>query len=364
VRRQGSLLVAVVAGVTVAAVVLGGTIASRRGPHDQNVADAAPLPASAGVPTVTGSTTVTLAVDKLGPGRSPQIPYLVGREIRGGAGDPIKVPGTEDILEIARVNDSALAVTTNDNGWRIQRLNANGPADIANVSHLEVSEDQTGAAYVAYGGSLPPTEGGTLYADTGSELTSMKVKTGWNFKVLAYAAGKVYFQSSDVLGSGATWSTYVWTPGAKKTTLAKEIPSLTKMTADGKTAASALLVNNTGSCSAINAVATGVRAWKTCEYYLDDFSPAGATVFGVPSGDQGTCASAEAALNVKTGQLLRSWKGCVQSATPEDDEHLLMVAVASGSGDTAKTAIIRCAIGSGDCELATPIASDRLLLSS
>lgn len=362
-KRQSGLLIALVAAVTVAAVVLGGTIASRHVPHSpQNVADAAPLPPSAGVPSPTGPTTVTPAVSKLGTGRPPQIPYLVGREVRGGAGDQIKVPGKETILEIARVNGSVLAVTTNDNGWRVQRLGTGGAASIANVSHLEVNEDQTGAAYASYGGSPPPTEGATIYADSGSSLEALKVKTGWNFKVLAYAVGKVYYQSSDVLGSGATWSTYVWTPGDTKATLVKAIPSLTKMTADGKTAASELLVNNTGSCSAINAVATGVRAWKTCDYYLNRFSPSGATVFGTPSSDKGDCASAEAALDTKTGRLLRKWKGCLQSVAPEDDEHLLMVAKVSGAG--GKYAIIRCAISTGDCELATSVASDQLLLSS
>ena len=254
-KRQSGLLVTLVAAVTVAAVVLGGVIASRHVPHSQSVAAAAPLP----TPTPTGPTRVRVAVDKLAAGQMPRIPYLVGREVRGGAGGPVRIPGTQDIVEIARVNNSVLALTTNGNGWQLQRLGANGATGVANVNHLEVNEDHSGAAYAAFGGSLPPTEGGTIYADSGTSLKRLKLTTGWNFKVLAYATGKVYYQSSDVLGSGATWSTYVWTPGESKATLVKTIPFLTKMTSDGRTAASTLLVNDTGSCSAINDVGTGLR---------------------------------------------------------------------------------------------------------
>jgi len=351
-KRGSGPLVAFIAAVTVAAVVLGGTLASRRGPHSDNVAAAAPL-----TPTV--PTKVTLALNDLGTGQLPQVPYVVGREVRGGAGSPIEVPGNDDILEIARVNNSVLALTTNGNGWFLHRLDANGTATIAAVNHVEVSENRRGAAYAAYGGGLPPTEGGTIYADSGTSLRSLKLTTGWNFKVLAYATGKVYYQSSDVLGSGATWSTYVWTPGEPKAALVKTIPFLNKMTADGKTAASTVLENNTGSCSSINVVDTGLRVWKTCDYSLDDFSPSGATVYGVPSRDQGACITAEAALDAKSARLLREWKGCLQSAAPEDEDHLLMVASA-GAG---KSAIVRCSVSGGNCELATPVAADKLVLS-
>ncbi|MDX6280691.1 MAG: hypothetical protein QOH03_1762 [Kribbellaceae bacterium] len=393
-KRQNGLLVALVAAVTVAAVVLGGTIASRRGPHDAAIAQAAPLPTPstptpsantptakpptatpsaptstpstpppASEPTSTGPTKVTLAVSKLGNGRQPQIPYLTGRQVRGGAGGPVDIPGKDDILQIARVNSAVLALTTNGNGSQVLRLDANGAASVANVNHMEAKADQSGAAYSALGAD-GPVEGGTIYADDGSSLTALKLTKRWNFKVLAYVGDKVYFESSDVLGSGATWSTYVWSPGEPEAKLVKELASMTTMAADGKTAATALLVNDTGSCSAVTAVETGLRAWKTCDYYLNDFSPSGATVFGVPSGDDGYCSSAEAALDAKTGRLLREWKGCLQSVTTEDDEHVLMVATASGEGDNAKTAIIRCAVSTGDCELATPVSSSRLLLST
>lgn len=396
-RRQNGLLVALVAAVTVAAVVLGGTIASRQVPHSANVAAAAPLPASntptptaskgtpkppsvtpslkpstpppssppppTSGPTLTGPTKITLAVSKLATGRQPQIPYLSGRQVLSGAGGPVDIPGKDDILEVARVNSSVLALTTNGNGSQVLRLDANGAASIANVNHMEAKSDQSGAAYAAFGAD-GPVEGGTIYADTGTSLTALKLTTRWNFKVLSYVGDKVYFESSNVLGSGATWSTYVWSPGESKAELVKPLASMTKMAANGETAAMALLINDTGSCSAVTAVETGLRAWKTCDYYLNDFSPSGATVFGVPSGDDGYCSSAEAALDAKTGKLLREWKGCLQSITPEDDEHLLMVATASGEGDNAKSAIIRCAVSTGDCELATPVGSSRLLLSS
>lgn len=361
-KQRNGLSAALITAVTVAAVVLGGALAARQRPHAEAVADAAPLAATA---TATTPTKLTVAVTKLSQGRLPQIPYLTGREVRGGAGDSVRIPGTDDILEVARVDSSVLALVTNGNGTQLLRLDANGVGSIANVNHLEAAADQTGAAYAALGGSLPPVEGGTIYADSGTELKSVRLTTGWNFRVLAYADGKVYFQSSDVLGSGATWSTYVWSPGSTKTSLVKTIPNLTKLTADGRTAASTLLVNDSGSCSGISAVATGLRAWKTCDYTLDGFSPSGTTVFGSTADTDGYCAPAKAALDAKTGRLIHEWKACFATSAAEDDEHLLMVAIASGAGQAdAKSAIVRCTIRTGACELATPVLPGELLLAS
>ncbi|WP_405060068.1 hypothetical protein OG474_00125 [Kribbella sp. NBC_01505] len=354
-KRQNGVLAVVIAAITVAAVALGAALASRQSP---NAHSAAPLAA----PATPQPTKLTLAVDKLGKGQPPRLPYLVGREVRGAAGDPFTVPGADDILEIARVNDSVLAITTNGDGWRVQR---SGGDDVLGASHLQVNEDHTSAAYAAYQGGTSPTEGGIIFADSGTALQSLKLTTGWNFQVLAYANGKVYYQSSDVLGRGATWSTYAWVPGEPRATLMKTIPSLTTLTADGKTAASTLVANDAGSCSAISTVDTGQRAWKTCDYSLRSFSPAGATVFGTPARDQSSCATAEAALDAKTGQLLREWKGCLQGAAPEDDDHLLMVATVSGADSNHQTsAIVRCTVSTGACELATAITADRLLLGS
>ena len=48
----------------------------------------------------------------------------------------------------------------------------------------------------------------------------------------------------------------------------------------------------------------------------------------------------------------------------EDDQHVLVVAYATPAGqDTkVKTAIIRCTISTGACELATPIGTDTPLV--
>ncbi|MFF1818564.1 hypothetical protein ACFVWG_14780 [Kribbella sp. NPDC058245] len=350
-------LVAAVAAVTVGAVVLGATIAARRGPEDQSLS-APPAPLSP------GPTKITLSVPGLAQGDTPRIPYLVGREVRGG-GDPVPVPGVEDILEFTRVGGAVLAVTTTDvDGSRVQRLNAGGAAVVQGADHLVANEDHSAAAYAAYQGGTSPTEGGIVFADTGTALQSLKLSKGWNFRVLAYAGGKVYYQSSDVLGSGATWSTYAWTPGQPSAVLAPTIPSLTALTADGKTAASTLVTNDAGSCSAISSVDTGQRAWKTCGYGLTAFTPNGSTVFGAPTNDQSSCISATAALDASTGKLRHEWRGCVLGAAPEDDDHLLMVAAVSAADTTRPTAaIVRCTIITGACELAAPTTKDHLLLS-
>jgi hypothetical protein len=394
VNRKNGQLVALVASVAVAAVVIGGVLAYQHSPR-VGTAEAAPLPggptptapsttpvatpsfkpsssltpppsvpgkAPSSAPTgLTGPTTVDLTVSKLPKGRAPQVPYLVGREVRGGSGSTARVPGSGEIIAVGRLDPYVLAIVTKGEGSELLRFDggSTGIRHTAEVSSLVTTENQSAAAYAAARLSSlgVATKGGIVYAESGGSVQSLKVPNGWNVEVLAYANGKVYYRAGE--SEQGAWKLYAWTPGAAKPVLQK-VPSPTAVSPDGRVAASASLVNDAGSCSSVNEITTGKQLWRTCDNWIRGFTADGATALGDPANGEGYCFGEQAALDASGGKLLREWKGCFHQLKAEDDQHLLIVAVASGGGGDpgTKSAIIRCDITTGKCELATPITTD------
>ncbi|HEY0619086.1 MAG TPA: hypothetical protein VGD15_15900, partial [Kribbella sp.] len=203
-QRNGRLIV-VVAVVGVLAVVAGGVVASQRGPRFGSNSAAAPLagqtpsttpvavtptktPSSTPTPTATPSSApvkVTLDLSKLPKGRDPQVPYLVGREVRGGAGDARKIPGTEQIQQIARRGNDVLAVVSKGTGTELLQLGYLGAATVRtpDVTTLVSTDDASRAAYgaVRTGSGGEALKGGIVYADaTSGDLRKLQVPNGWD----------------------------------------------------------------------------------------------------------------------------------------------------------------------------------------
>jgi hypothetical protein len=402
-KKTNGRLVVLVASIAVAAVVIGGVLASRQAPH-QDGPDAAPLPTQSGTPastpapspaptpgkapsstptapstpkpptttpatpgsgpTYTGPTSITLNAAKLSKGRDPQLPYVVGREVRGGAGATPKVPGTEAIYQVGRLGNSVLAVVAKGEGTELLRLGDESIRRTAGVSSLVTAADQSAAAYaVSRPSSLgAATKGGVVYSESSGSVQSLKVPNGWNIEVLAHAGGKVYFRSGDTV-DGA-WKLYSWTPGAA-TAQVKPVVSPTAVSDDGRVAASAGVITDGGSCSTISEVATGKQLWRTCDNMIRGFTPDGGTAIGGPAYPDGYCDVEQAALNAQNGKLVREWKGCFHSITAEDDQHFLIVAVVKNAGEeNASRAIVRCDFTNGECELATQPYVGNLILGS
>lgn len=386
--KRGRLIV-LVAAAAVAAVAGGGAFAYRQGPRDGSAAAGPLQPAQSSTPTTTptakkptpvptttpraptssaysGATTIELNVSKLAAGRTPQIPYLVGREVRGGPGQPVKVPGSGSILAITKLTTRVLAVVRTGDKSNLLELDDGGiQQQTAGVTSLVSTADQSGAAYAegtpSWLGGM--TKGGVVYAQDGSALTvpKLEVPDKWQVEVLAYRNGTVYFRASD--SERGALRLYAWKPSTTKATLVKTVTAPTAVANDAGIAASMSLLTDGGSCSTITSIQDGKQLWRTCENQLRGFTPDGRTVIGTPSNGEGYCSDAIAALDARTGQLLRQWKGCFQAAVAEDDQHLLIVAVASGGGGDAgtKSAIIRCDIVTGQCDRATPITVDQAL---
>lgn len=383
-QRNGRLIV-VVAVVGVLAVVAGGVVASQRGPRSGSNSAAAPLagqtpsatpvavtptktPSSTPTPTATPSSApvkVTLNLSRLPKGRDPQVPYLVGREVRGGAGDARKIPGTEQIQQIARRGNDVLAVVSKGTGTELLQLGYPGAATVRtpDVTTLVTTDDASRAAYgaVRTGSGGEALRGGILYADAPSgELRKLQVPNGWDLQVLAYTDGKVYYRSGDDQ-AGSSWKLYEWSPDSSKVTEIKTVASPTALSRNGEIAASLSVPGQNGTCSAVTEIATGKRLWRTCENQLQGFTPDGATAIGAPAYLDGYSNGTVSALDAKTGKLIREWKGSFRQTVAEDDQHLLILA---DGGPETKASIIRCDITTGGCEQATPLALGELKIGS
>jgi hypothetical protein len=389
-RRTNRRLIILVAVVAVAAVAIGGAFAYRQGPQKAE-ADAAPLsgtpsttpsttptpsktpatttkptpsttPTSA-PPTSTGPVKVMVDINKLDKGREPTIPYLVGREVRGGSGDSIKIPGTGSIIAIGRFDVGVMAVVrTGDDDTELVKIHNEEVRRTPGVSSLVTTADQSAAAYAAARiSSLTAEEkGGIVYAETaGGSVKSLKLPDAWNLRVLAYVDGKVYYRA-DNDDTGA-WKLYSWVPGESKATAVKTVSSPSAVSRDGRVAASVSLINDRGSCSSVVEVATGKQFSRTCDYMLTGFTPDTQTAVGGPAYGDGYCNLIQGALDSRTGTVIRQWNGCFHRIVVEDDQHVLIVAVGKGQGEETgvEQAIIRCNLTTPDCELATPIVTDQ-----
>jgi hypothetical protein len=386
-RQNNGRLIALVAAVAVAAIAVGGALAYRQAPQDGLEAEAAPLSGSPSptpsttrstpsatpsptqakktpTPTTTGPVKTEVNLAKLSDGRAPQVAYLTGRTVRGGAGQDVKVPGTGGIQAVARFRQSVLAVVSaGDNTTEMLTIDEDGTVrrKTPNVNQIATTEDGTGAAYLTalvsdLGEQSPGT---TVYAEQ-KGIQKLTVPDVWNATLIGYVNEKVYFYASAKEAS-STWSLYEWTPGASKATVIKTVPKPTAVSGDGTKAASLTTMNDYNSCTTVLSIASGKRLWKTCDYQVDGFTADGATAIAGPFYRDGYGDGIAAALDAKNGTLLHEWSGVFRQTVAEDDQHLLILA---DNGEETPASIIRCTITTGACERATPLAKGTLLIGS
>jgi hypothetical protein len=400
-KPKNARLVVLVSAVAVAAVAIGGALAYRQGPQaDSNAATPLSVPStttpSTPAPTATASTPVAktpsstpaktptatpsvitprgplftgpvkvdFKLSKLSRGRAPQVPYLVGREVRGGAGQPVTIPGSDHIQNIARLGDQVLAIVNNGERTELLKVGTGAPVRTPDVTTLVTTDDERAAAYAAPfpGSGRGAVQGGTVYAQTAADgqVHKLSLPKAWDLRVLGYTNGQVYFVWSAIQGTG--WRLYTWTPGSSEATLIKTVYSPTGLTSDGRIAASRNIEVDFGSCSNLTEVATGKRLWRTCENQVVAFTPDGSIAVGAPASQDGWGDLQASALDAKTGTLLREWTGpAFHKTVAEDDQHFLIQA---DDGPETKAAIVRCTVTTGACELAVPPTTSQVLLGS
>ncbi|MFD7153935.1 hypothetical protein ACFV9C_05025 [Kribbella sp. NPDC059898] len=364
-----ALRVAVVAITTAAAVAAGGAVAHRQGPLAGSSTHAAPL---AGTPVPTPTTTptptpvvsgpVALDVAKLPQGPAPRHSYRADRSVRGGRGQALKVPGSAQIMDVARLDDGLLAATLAGSGnGELLKLDAAGNVvrRTKRVYKVVGTPDGTAAMYAAEAALVnhEMTYGATLYLERGGTVRSVNLPTVRSISPMAYADGKVYYQAS-VKGSENITRLYSWSPGDSTVVRVPKIPSAPiAMSADGRLVAASPLAEG-GQCTRVVETAGAGQQFRTCDFGVTGFTPDGAVAIGVPTYGEG-CSNIVTALNARTAAVIRQWSGCFQGAVAEDGNHLLLLAIVSGGhmAPTTRAAVVRCAIDTGACERATEIMS-------
>ncbi len=375
-------LAALLAAVAVAAVVAGGLVASRRAPQPERGA-ATPLSAvktptasaSPSPPPFTGPATVPIDARKLPRGAASHVTYLRDRTVLGGTGTPVEVPGKVEIIGVGRLHDAVLTVQLkNVRSSSLVVLDASGKqiGQVAGVDSLVTSADGQAVAY-ASGGRFAPdgaegTEGragagGTVYFQRSMTEQAKRLPRPnvYNLAVLGVTNDTVYFQSG---GAEGPWQLYRWQVDQPKATLLGKVVSPTVVSDDGTLAAGLTAFNDSGMCTVLTNPATGSQRWRTCQHQLTRFSPGTIFTVGIPPGSEPYGDLQTVALDVKTGNQLRKWTGpSLRDSVAEDDDHLLLQ-WHDQQDPVSRSALVRCTVSSGKCELATPLASGPLLLGS
>ncbi|TCC52398.1 hypothetical protein E0H75_01025 [Kribbella capetownensis] len=365
-------LVAVPAAIAVVAVAGGGLLAAARGPRDQSGAAAAPLSATvakASAATKTrAATKVAVDATKLPTGRDPQLTYVRGRAVLGGVGRPVRVPGEYEIAAAARLWDTTLTVqitSATSSLLMIQDYTGKVVNEIRSVDSLVTSADGKYVAYASGGQFSDHQSGGTLYFqehNTGPADVLRQPKLT-DVAVLAVVGHEVYFRGGTEPGSA--WDLYRWDTEKMSVQKLSKVKSPLSVAADGSLAAGMTIFTDSGQCTAVLDVAGQLQRWRTCQYRLDRFSPGDAFVVGLPPGTGEPYGEKRTAvLDARTGKLLREWTApSLRAAVAEDDDHLLLQ-WHDRQEPQSRSALVRCTVSTGDCELATPISPEPLLLGS
>lgn len=284
---------------------------------------------------------------KLAKGRDPQVTFVVGREVRGGAGWMRKIPGTDTIHQVARLGDDVLAVVSAAD-WQLIKIGSNDKVRYTpDVNSLVGTE---GGA-VAYAAVPADGAGGVVYAESEGSVRKLAVPaSARGLEVLRVGTnGKVYFHWKDT--EAAPWKLFEWIPGSTAARRITTVGSAREVSADGAVAISTSASapgETTRICSTVTMVTTGKQSWRTCDSVLNGFTPDHSVAIGAGDYTGEGLAGRITVQDTTTGTVIREWTGRFEIVVPEDDQHLLIVA----ENAAYQSSIIRCTITTGACETA------------
>jgi hypothetical protein len=383
--KRNVKMAGLVTGVALAAVVGGALVAAQQTPELASASgDASPIGGS-GAPVSTPSTgtpkptatpsapeptpsspvtskptappagplKIKLDLTKLSRGKAPNVPYAEGRTVHSG--DLVFTMPASDgsISGVVQAGTGVLVLHhPSDGKSKLTGYSGDGARgeSVADVNTVRSSADGITSAY----DTQPESDTGigpvTLHwrdNDTG-KTRSLPLKGSAGAQVLAVEGSNVYFSSGS---EGSEPALYRWTAGQPAPERIKGAPRPTAVSSDGLLAASLLSISDGGSCTALVDASSGARRWKTCDYQVDEVRTDRDYVVGGPAYRDGYADGEAAALEMRTGRLIREWNDLSFITTMmEDDEQMLMLV----ENDTS-TAIVRCAPRTGTCELATPL---------
>jgi len=283
----------------------------------------------------TGPVRQRLDLAALKRGEAPSIPYLEDRRIVDGD-RVIAVANSDGTLgQFAVAGQGAVAIRHIGDSNPLEVLDADGRTtrEFADVRDLRVSADGSTLGFVTAefteSGSTKP--GTTVYHRAASgTFRSLRIPTAYDAQVHAVIGTTVYlsYESSPTDNNGGELRS--WVAGSSRTTRVATVPWPTALSGDGELAATLRSMTDFGSCSALVEVSGGNERWDTCDHQVREIAP-----------------------DARTGALLRDWNGVpVLAQRYEDADHVLLIAE-----DDGKSAIVRCTISTGNCELARPLVT-------
>ena len=286
----------------------------------------------------------------------------------GGVGSPVRVPGTKEIIAAARLWDITMTVqvaTATSSFLMVQDDSGKVATVIRSVDSLATSADGKYVAFASGGQFSDHQSGGTVYFEehTTGPADVLRQPKLTDVSVLAVVGHAVYFRGGTKPGDA--WDLYRWDTDKMTVRKLPKVKSPVSVTADGTLVAGMSIFTDSGQCTVVMDLAGQLQRWRTCQYRLDRFSPGDAFVVGLPPGTGEPYGEKRTAvLDVKTGKLLRQWTApSLRAAVAEDDDHLLLQ-WHDQQEPKSRSALVRCTVSTGQCELATPLSPEPLLLGS
>jgi hypothetical protein len=307
-------------------------------------------------PTVGGTRRINIDLNNLPAGDPPAVPYVEDRTVVIGD-TRIPVEDEREISAMAAFDGGAHVSLCGDEGCELVRVTPDGAEGLGATSSTPIaSGDLRWNAYTI--GEQDITL--VVYDSADGTTSSVELPDAMTARMFAVVDGTVFFRAEgrDAVGFGRPLLS--WSRGQDAPTVVPGEYDATAVSSDGQLVG-AVTQTKDRLCSRVVDRATGSALWETCDGGVLRFSPDGSYVWSVPPREipnyTGGYSSGDFMIrDGATGEVVRllpPWDNEVDfvAATFEDDDHLLLQAEQPG-----QTALVRCTVSTGECELATPVA--------
>jgi len=350
----------VVGGVAFAAVLaiavpVGLQVGDAVPRGDRQIAPATTEPAPP--PEITGPTRIDMSLASLPlSDEPPLIPYIDGRTMVAGD-ERYEVDAKGDIRAAAVFNGGAHLYINRDNVVELVRITPQGTGQLGAAAGFPLaSADLRWNAYAIDDGQRGVTL--TLFDSQESTAVSSTLTKADGVDLHAVVGGTVYFRP--ILPNGTKLPLQSWAAGEDAPTVVPGSYAATAVSSDGRLIADLTKVTDFGTqtCSdVVDQAASGATLWTTCKNQVLGFGPDGLFAWAGPEYADGYAPVEIAILDARTGEVIRKLQGpgdidhpvFFMAATFEDEDHLLIRAEQDG-----QTALVRCTVSTGECELAVP----------
>ncbi len=359
IRRRRRVVAGALAAVVVAiAVPVGLQIGGAATRGSGEIPPATPgqtTPSDPPERTITGRERVDVDFGALSQGEAPLVPYVDGRTVVVG-GSSYEVPAGGTVAAATAFDGGAHAYLSRNGSGELIRVTAAGVEALGTAAAGPIgSPDLRWNAYATgradkYGNVRTGITLAVFDSADGSTST-LPLAGANNVRFVALIDGTVYFRPERPDGGPQPLSS--WAAGQPGPSVVPGSYDATALSPDGQVVADLTKITDTGSCSRVVDTATDTSLWQTCDYLIHGLTGQGEYSWAGPAYADGYSLGDLAILDGRTGEVIRrlpSFDSHVDflDAVFEGADHLLLRAEQDG-----RTALVRCQVSTGQCELAT-----------